>query len=558
MEKRLLNNCRSISRQFVNITQALFTMKLPFRWDKVDPSLTKGFIHNLHEYFESFESWRRIDAQVQGARVLNALRALKRLTLSTPEEATQVRDFTEKLRGKVPIFLGSTALAQFDQESVEEQVDNNDDRDDVVSRFAQLSHDEQIHEVLINPTIKFSAINHLEHKVLRDLLWTNIQVDLACERPYVTKIVKVLEAFGERKIWTGSFKRRVNNLIDAEHIKAQFLHNAFTAKDFKTLFLDMVQLIKDYGNLREANSMITPLKMCGYDTTRLMSAIDLIDTESAICKSAVHITESLRLIYEFMDTLSLTCGNLRIQYISAAMYQQGVEKEQTRFKTLVDTKGVKLVLTSAWLSTTIGFGLSDGLIQKENTKVVTPYADICKIGLVYLVTTDVVERHLFAETLTMDVDNILNAQKVVLRVMHGYVLYVTMLEVIKTSEETVQARIKNTTEYLFTTDTKLATKELFVTMVTLLTNVKLLTANQLVVLSQCVSNNIVNTSPVYQICLKRIRRVLLQLIKKETPGNVPAFVVDRLKTVMDRIVRIAELNVQVYSSYYNEVLATLV
>lgn len=338
----------------------------------------------------------------------------------------------------------------------------------------------------------------------------------------------------------------------------KFQNNAFTAQDFKTLFLGMVGLIRVYGDRKDEYARISPMEKCKYDTTRLMTEIGLIDCSESIFKSAVHVAESLRLIQEFLDTVTVAFGNIRLQFASVMCYRESVDREKRIFKERFDSGSVTLVRTTIWLETTIRFALENRLITKENDKLNVPYIDICKLGMVYIISSDPIYPEVFAETLSLDIQNLLDFQVIVDKVIHGYVLYLTLGEVIKNLDATKQACVRDSTARFFTTDPKMSVSEIGSNLLTLLRTLDLLDHNQLVSLGMSMSLNIVSTSPVFQICVKRIRQTLFELLNGTVPKMSTTFVVDRLKAIMERFTRIVNLNIEVYAVYYNDILSKLV
>lgn len=192
--------------------------------------------------------------------------------------------------------------------------------------------------------------------------------------------------------------------------KKQVHQNAFSTQEFKTLLLNMVGVVRSFGEKKDQFANISPMERCKYDTSRLMSEIEKINPEFAVFKSARHVSESLRLINEFVDEVTVAYANVRVKYASGSCYADGVDIEQKAFKERFDSGTVTLARTTAWLQTTIRFALEDGFIKKDGKRITAQYVDICTLGMIYIISMDPIRRDLFPETLTHDIKNLLDIQ----------------------------------------------------------------------------------------------------------------------------------------------------
>lgn len=144
------------------------------------------------------------------------------------------------------------------------------------------------------------------------------------------------------------------------------------------------------------------------------------------------------------------------------------------------------------------------------------------------------------------------------RIVGGYIVYMTLCEVINTMDTKTQSRVKNATDYLFKENNNVDKKDIGSTLVTILPTLGIIDYPPLMILGASINQNLIETSPVYKICLKRVRQTLFQMVKGQKPTITTPLVVTRLNAFMDRFSRIVKLNIDVYSSQYNDILVKLV
>lgn len=198
-------------------------MTMPLRPSNIDKKITESFIPTLNEYIAVFNDWRSLDSPKLINRVRNILRAIKKTKWSRPEIAEEMKKATESLRAKLVTLAGKDGLAKFDSEMATEGGDDTEDDGNELNlnKYLDMTKDAQIHEVLINPTLQFSAMIYDEPKALRETTWYNIRDDMSLQRPCMNNVFKVLVDFSRRAIWKGDLQTQLTNLMDVEHIRTQ-------------------------------------------------------------------------------------------------------------------------------------------------------------------------------------------------------------------------------------------------------------------------------------------------------------------------------------------------